>query len=221
MAHSVEGRYPFLDHRVIEYCSGLPSNFKIKGLNEKYLLKQLMRGRLPDAVIACVGGGSNAMGIFSDFIEDRDVELVGVEAAGRGMDTDEHGATLQKGRVGILHGARSLVLQTDEGQIEESYSVSAGLDYPGVGPEHAHLQATGRARYVGATDVQALEAFSTLSKSEGILPALEPAHALAYTLERAQRDKPGTILLVNLSGRGDKDLEEVQRHLGSLQGGGT
>lgn len=171
-------------------------------------------GRLPDAVIACVGGGSNAMGIFSDFVDDADVELVGVEAAGRGMDTEEHGATLQKGRVGILHGARSLVLQTDEGQIEESYSISAGLDYPGVGPEHAHLQATGRASYVGATDAQALDAFAALSRFEGILPALEPAHALAYAMERAKREKPGAILLVNLSGRGDKDLEQVRAHLG-------
>jgi len=177
--------------------------------------EQMLRaeGRMPDAVIACVGGGSNAMGIFSDFLQDLEVELVGVEAAGRGLDTEQHGATLQKGRVGILHGARSLVLQTEDGQIEESYSVSAGLDYPGVGPEHAQLQATGRARYVGATDAQALEAFSTLAHSEGILPALEPAHALAYALERAQRDAPGTILLVNLSGRGDKDLEQVQAHL--------
>jgi tryptophan synthase beta chain len=152
------------------------------------------------------------MGIFSDFIDDKDVQLVGVEAAGEGL-TARHGATLQKGRVGILHGSRSFVLQDDDGQIQESHSISAGLDYPGVGPEHAQLQASGRARYVGATDAQALDAFAQLSRSEGILPALEPAHALAYALERSEQVPPDTVLLVNLSGRGDKDLETVQSHL--------
>jgi tryptophan synthase beta chain len=169
-------------------------------------------GRLPDAVIACVGGGSNALGIFSDFIEDEGVELVGVEPAGEGIDTPRHGATLQRGRLGILHGSRSLILQDDDGQIRESHSVSAGLDYPGIGPEHAHLQASGRARYVGVTDSAALSAFVALSRSEGILPALEPAHALSYALERAEQGGE-QLLLINLSGRGDKDLETVQHHL--------
>ena len=174
-------------------------------------------GRLPDAVIACVGGGSNAMGIFSDFIDDADVALVGVEPNGEGLD-GKHGATLQRGRIGILHGQRSMLLQDDDGQVRESHSVSAGLDYPGVGPEHAHLQATGRAHYIGATDDAALDAFERLAREEGIICALESAHALAYAIERAattpapsSQDAPRELLLVNLSGRGDKDLEQVQR----------
>jgi tryptophan synthase beta chain len=171
---------------------------------------QADEGRLPDTVIACVGGGSNAMGIFADFVPDEDVALLGVEAAGRGMDTEEHGATLQLGKVGILHGARSLVLQDDDGQVHESHSISAGLDYPGVGPEHAHLQAIGRARYVGIRDDEALAAFSRLSREEGIIPALESAHAVAQAIKLAEAtpDKE-QLLLVNLSGRGDKDLEKV------------
>jgi tryptophan synthase beta chain len=168
-----------------------------------------VEGRLPDAVIACVGGGSNAIGIFSDFIEDEGVELVGVEAAGRGLHTDfEHGATLQRGRPGILHGSRSLVLQDDDGQIHESHSVAAGLDYPGVGPEHAHLQATGRATYVGCTDDDALAAFARLAREEGIIPALESAHALAHAIARTEEVDHEEILLINLSGRGDKDLSD-------------
>jgi len=165
-------------------------------------------GRLPDAVVACVGGGSNALGIFSDFLEDRDVRLIGVEAGGHGLHTGKHGATLQRGRPGILHGTYSLLLQDDDGQVQESHSVSAGLDYPGVGPEHAFLQASGRAEYVGATDAQALAAFRLLARREGILPALESAHALAHALvlaEAAPADRE-LLLLVNLSGRGDKDL---------------
>jgi tryptophan synthase beta chain len=169
-------------------------------------------GRLPDAVIACVGGGSNAMGIFSDFIEDASVELVGVEAAGLGLETGRHGATLQAGRVGILHGSRSLVLQDEDGQIRDAHSISAGLDYPGVGPEHAFLKSTGRARYVSATDEEALWAFSRLAREEGILPALESAHALAFALKTVSTATSETVLLVNLSGRGDKDLEQVARH---------
>lgn len=168
-------------------------------------------GRLPDAVVACVGGGSNAMGIFADFVEDANVELVGVEAAGLGIDTGRHGATLEAGRPGILHGSRSLVLQDDDGQIIESHSISAGLDYPGVGPEHAALQASGRARYVGITDREALAAFVELSRREGIIPALESSHALAYAMQRAQELSPGAIMLVNLSGRGDKDLDYVMQ----------
>jgi len=170
-------------------------------------------GRLPDTLLACVGGGSNAIGLFADFLDD-DVKLVGVEAAGRGLDSGAHGATLQRGRPGILHGALTLVLQDQHGQITDTHSVSAGLDYPGVGPEHVQLQAEGRVQYVGATDEQALAAFTQLSRKEGILPALESAHALAYAMELAEAaDKP-TTLLVNLSGRGDKDVETVERHLG-------
>ncbi|MCA9668939.1 MAG: tryptophan synthase subunit beta [Myxococcales bacterium] len=170
-------------------------------------------GRLPDAVIACVGGGSNALGIFADFVDDEEVDLIGVEAAGTGLASGKHGATLQRGRVGVLHGARTLILADDEGQIVESHSVAAGLDYPGVGPEHAQLQAQGRASYVGATDQQALDAFHRLSREEGIIPALESAHAVAHAIELAEagRVPAGSMLLVNLSGRGDKDLEQVAR----------
>ena len=168
-------------------------------------------GRLPDAVVACVGGGSNAMGIFSDFLEDTNVELVGVEAAGHGLDSGKHGATLEAGRVGILHGSRSYVLQDEDGQILDAHSISAGLDYPGVGPEHAHLMKTGRARYVSVTDDEALAAFTLLARNEGILPALESAHAIAHAVKMAAAAKPGTVLLVNLSGRGDTDLEQVAR----------
>jgi tryptophan synthase beta chain len=166
-------------------------------------------GRLPDVVVACVGGGSNAIGIFADFLDDAAVELVGVEAGGRGLETGAHGASLERGRVGILHGARSLVLQDEDGQIQETHSVSAGLDYPGVGPEHAHLRQQGRARYVAATDDEAVAAFCTLARSEGILPALESAHAVAHAIRLAESALPPEIVLVNLSGRGDKDLATV------------
>jgi tryptophan synthase beta chain len=170
-------------------------------------------GRLPDAVIACVGGGSNAIGIFSDFVADAEVRLIGVEAAGRGLHTREHGATLQKGRPGILHGSLTFALQDPHGQIQESHSVSAGLDYPGVGPEHAHLQESGRATYVGVTDKEALDAFQALSSAEGIIPALESAHALFHAIELAKAATEETVLLVNLSGRGDKDMTLVQELL--------
>ena len=168
-------------------------------------------GRMPDAVIACVGGGSNAIGLFADFIED-DVQLIGVEAAGRGLDGEEHGATLLRGRPGILHGAETLLLQDDDGQISDTWSVSAGLDYPGVGPEHAHLKDIGRANCVGVTDAQALAAFKKLATNEGILCAFESAHALAHALELAEQD-PEALLLVGLSGRGDKDVAQAQRLL--------
>ena len=174
-------------------------------------------GRLPDAVIACVGGGSNAMGMFSDFVADEGVRLIGVEAAGRGLDGAEHGATLLRGRPGILHGAETYVLQDADGQIAESWSVSAGLDYPAVGPEHAFLKDSGRADYVGATDQDALDAFALLARSEGIVCAFESAHALAYALKMAaEAEEQGEerILVVNLSGRGDKDMEQAQRLLG-------
>ena len=176
-----------------------------------------LTGRLPDSVIACVGGGSNAIGMFAEFIDDPGVELIGVEPAGEGLDTSRHGAPINKGLVGILHGARSYLMRTSEGQVEESFSVSAGLDYPGVGPEHAWLSDTGRARYVGISDDEAIEAFRLLSRHEGIIPAVESAHALAQALAMARQVPDGAeppILLVCLSGRGDKDLDQVQARLG-------
>ncbi|WP_104686664.1 tryptophan synthase subunit beta, partial [Helicobacter felis] len=167
-------------------------------------------GRLPNSVIACVGGGSNAIGIFAGFLEDKSVGLIGVEPGGLGLDTNKHGATLCKGSVGILHGCKSYILQDEEGQIIESHSISAGLDYPGVGPEHSYLKQNGRAKYVAISDKEALEAFVHLSQSEGIIPALESAHALAYAFKLAQECQKETLMLVNLSGRGDKDLASVQ-----------
>jgi tryptophan synthase beta chain len=174
-------------------------------------------GRLPDACIAAVGGGSNAIGLFADFIEDVSVRLVGVEAAGRGLDGREHGATLLRGRPGILHGAETYVLQDEDGQIDESWSVSAGLDYPAVGPEHAHLKDSGRAEYVGATDQEALDAFALLARSEGIICAFESAHALAQALKMAEAAEEESVLVVNLSGRGDKDMEQARKLLGATQ----
>lgn len=166
---------------------------------------------LPDAVIACVGGGSNAIGLFNDFIPEETVQLIGVEPAGLGMDTPMHGATLQTGHEGVFFGANSLNMQNDKGEIEESYSIAAGLDFPSVGPQHAYLQSIGRAKYVGVTDAEALEAFMMLSLKEGIIPALESAHALAYALKMMKNnpDKPQK-LIVNLSGRGDKDIFQVR-----------
>lgn len=169
----------------------------------------LRKGQLPDAVIACVGGGSNAIGIFSDFIPDEGVSLYGVEAHGKGLHTDEHCASLGTGRPGILHGAYSYVLQDENGQVRESHSVSAGLDYPGVGPEHAHLQTLGRAQYVGVTDEEALAAFHLLAQKEGIIAALESSHAVAFALKLAEKATQPINILVNLSGRGDKDLAQV------------
>ena len=169
-------------------------------------------GGLPDLVVACVGGGSNAIGMFADFIDEDAVELVGAEPGGAGLDSGEHGATINNGTVGILHGARSYLMRNSEGQVEESYSISAGLDYPGVGPQHAHLHATGRSKYVGITDAEALEAFQLLSKREGIIPALESSHALAYALKRKDED---ITILVSLSGRGDKDIDHVRHTLES------
>ncbi len=165
-------------------------------------------GRLPDVVIACVGGGSNAMGIFTAFLGDP-TALVGVEAAGEGLETGRHCATLTRGRPGVLHGSYSDTLQDEEGQIGESHSISAGLDYPGVGPEHSWLKETGRAIYTTRTDREALDAFELLARSEGILPALESAHALAEAVSRARGATTTLRILVNLSGRGDKDLETV------------
>lgn len=166
-------------------------------------------GRLPDVALACVGGGSNAIGLFADFVAEPEVRLVGVEPAGHGLHTEKHGATIEKGRPGILHGSYSYVLQDENGQIRESHSISAGLDYPGVGAEHSYLHSIGRAEYVSATDREALDAFALLSREEGIIPALESSHAFAYAMKLARAAKEPTLLLVNLSGRGDKDVGQV------------
>jgi tryptophan synthase beta chain len=166
-------------------------------------------GRLPDAVVACVGGGSNAIGLFADFIDDEGVRLIGVEAAGKGLDGDAHGATLLRGTPGILHGSETYVLQDSDGQVTDTWSVSAGLDYPAVGPQHAYLKDSGRAEYVGATDVEALAAFKALAESEGIICAFESAHALAHALKLAEQE-PASAILVGLSGRGDKDVAQAQ-----------
>lgn len=170
---------------------------------------------LPDAVIACVGGGSNAMGIFSGFLEDEEVELIGVEGGGDGVETERTGATLSKGTEGILHGSLSFVLQDNNGQISEAHSVSAGLDYPGVGPEHAHLKVTGRANYVAVTNLEALRGFELLSRYEGIIPALESSHAVAYAEKYSKiKENQGKTIIINLSGRGDKDMFLVAKELG-------
>ncbi len=173
-----------------------------------------MVGRQPDAVLACVGGGSNAIGIFHAYIPDQSVRLIGVEAAGHGLETGKHAATLCAGRSGVLHGNRTYLLQDDNGQIIETHSISAGLDYPGVGPEHAWLKDSGRAEYVAVTDDEALEAFHKLCRLEGIIPALESSHALAYAAKMAPRMRRDQILLVNLSGRGDKDMHTVAEKSG-------
>lgn len=171
-------------------------------------------GRLPDMVMACVGGGSNAMGLFYDFIPETEVQLVGIEAAGRGIDTEETAATINRGSLGIFHGMKSYFMQDEYGQIAPVYSISAGLDYPGIGPEHAHLHDTGRAQYVAITDDEAVQAFSYLSKTEGIIPAIESAHALAYAMKVAPQMDKEKIIVVNLSGRGDKDVAAIARYMG-------
>ncbi len=174
------------------------------------IFKELkMAGEQPDVVVACVGGGSNAMGIFYPYIPYENTQLIGVEAAGEGLDTNKHSASLQKGSAGVLHGNRTFIMQDDNGQIMETHSISAGLDYPGVGPEHAWLQEIGRAKYVGITDQEALEAFHYLCRVEGIIPALESSHAVAYAMKLAKTMKPEQSILVNLSGRGDKDIGTV------------
>jgi len=182
-----------------------------KEAKEQILEKE---GKLPKAVVACVGGGSNAMGIFYPFVEDEGVRLVGVEAGGLGLETGKHSASINAGQVGILHGMKSFFLQDEEGQILTTHSISAGLDYPGVGPEHAYLFEIGRAEYVYATDQEALEGFKLLSRLEGIIPALEPAHAVLKVVEIASKLSKDDIVIFNLSGRGDKDMETVMKHLG-------
>jgi tryptophan synthase beta chain len=173
-------------------------------------------GFLPTALAACVGGGSNAIGLFHAFLDDEEVELYGFEAAGDGMDTPRHAATLNFGRMGVLHGAKSYMLQDEDGQTLESHSISAGLDYPGVGPEHAWLKDLGRAKYWGISDAEAMEALRLLSRTEGIIPAIETAHAMAGALKLGKTLKPGSSILVNLSGRGDKDMETAAKYFGLL-----
>jgi len=173
-----------------------------------------IEGRLPDYLVACVGGGSNAMGLFYEFKDDQEVKMFGVEAAGQGLTTQEHAATLGVGDIGILHGTKSYLLQDEDGQVKEAYSISAGLDYPGVGPEHAYLKKTGRATYVSVTDNEALKAFQLLSRTEGVIPALESAHALAYLPKLIPKTKKKEVVVVCLSGRGDKDTEVVIDKLG-------
>jgi len=186
---------------------------RIIGDETKRQILELER-KLPKAVVACVGGGSNAMGIFYPFVEEEGVRLVGVEAGGLGMETGKHAASINGGKVGVLHGMKSYFLQDEEGQIKTTHSISAGLDYPGVGPEHAYLFETGRAEYVYATDEEALEGFKLLSRLEGIIPALEPAHAVLKTVEIAKKLDKEDVVILNLSGRGDKDMETVMKHLG-------
>ena len=168
-----------------------------------------MLGRLPDALIACVGGGSNAMGLFHPFVDDDEVDIFGVEAAGNGIMTGQHAAPLSAGRAGVLHGSKTYLMDDDDGQISEAHSISAGLDYPGVGPEHSYWKDIGRAKYVSVTDDEAMEAFRQLNRTEGIMPALESSHALAYGTEEAANRNPGDVVVINLSGRGDKDINTV------------
>jgi tryptophan synthase beta chain len=173
-----------------------------------------VEGRLPDALVACIGGGSNAMGLFHPFLDEPGVKMFGVEAAGHGLDSGQHAASLAGGRPGVLHGNRTYLLQTEDGQIEEAHSISAGLDYPGIGPEHAWLNDTGRVTYVSATDQEALDAFQLCARTEGIIPALEPAHALAYVSKLAPQMGKDEIVVMNLCGRGDKDIFTVANALG-------
>ena len=179
---------------------------------KKHMLAK--EGRLPDVVMACVGGGSNAMGLFYDFIQDKEVRLIGVEAAGRGVNTEETAATISRGSLGIFHGMKSYFLQDQYGQTAPVYSISAGLDYPGIGPEHAYLHDSGRAEYVPATDDESVAAFSYLSKTEGIIPAIESAHAVAYAMKLAPTMDKDKIIVINLSGRGDKDVAAIARYMG-------
>jgi len=177
-----------------------------------------LTGRLPDLVVACVGGGSNAIGLFWPFIKDRSVRIVGVEAGGHGLQSGKHGASLGAGAVGVLHGSMSYVLQNDDGQVAEAHSISAGLDYPGVGPEHAYYRDLGRFQYASITDAEALEAFQTLARLEGLMPALESAHAVAYAVQAARQMKKSETVVVGLSGRGDKDVHTIAAALGSNNG---
>ena len=182
----------------------------------KEIKEQILKeeGKLPDAVVACVGGGSNAIGSFYHFIDDKEVRLIGCEAAGRGIDTRETAATVNTGTLGIFHGMKSYFCQDEYGQIAPVYSISAGLDYPGIGPEHAHLHDLGRAEYVPVTDDEAVDAFEYLAKTEGIIPAIESAHAVAYAMKLAPKMKTDQILVITVSGRGDKDCAAIARYRG-------
>jgi len=202
---SVVGPYPY-PPMVRDFQSVIGKETRQQILDES--------GRLPDYIVACVGGGSNAIGIFYPFLNDTDVRLIGVEAAGRGLNSGEHAASLVAGRVGVLHGAKSYVLQDGNGQIRETHSISAGLDYPGVGPEHSYLKDTGRATYVAVSDEEALEGFKLLCRTEGITPALEPAHAIFHAAKIAGSLNKEQTIVVNLSGRGDKDMDIVVDALG-------
>jgi tryptophan synthase beta chain len=197
---SVVGPHPY-PMSVRDFQSVIGQEAKKQVLNKE--------GRLPDYLVACVGGGSNSIGLFAPFFKDKKVKFIGVEAAGLGLNTQHHAATLNKGKIGVLHGSKSFVLSDKEGQIKIAHSISAGLDYPGVGPEHAYYKASGRAKYVAITDKQALSAFELLSKTEGIIPALEPAHAIAYIQQLAPKVNKNQIIVVCLSGRGDKDVKLV------------
>ncbi|WKY45860.1 tryptophan synthase subunit beta [Eubacteriaceae bacterium ES2] len=202
---SVMGPHPFPE-MVRDFQSIISKEIK-----EQILLKE---GKLPDVVLACVGGGSNAMGAFYNFIDDQTVRLIGCEAAGRGIDTEQHAATLSKGTLGIFHGMKSYFCQDEYGQIAPVYSISAGLDYPGIGPEHAHLFDTKRAEYVPVTDDEAVEAFEYLSRTEGIIPAIESSHAVAHAIKLAPKMKKNQIMVINISGRGDKDVAAIARYKG-------
>jgi tryptophan synthase beta chain len=192
-------------------------NFQCVIGNEVRKQMQEAEGRLPDSLMACIGGGSNAIGLFHPFLDDPSVEIYGVEAAGHGLDVpDGHAASLAGGRAGVLHGNRTYLLMNDDGQINEGHSISAGLDYPGIGPEHAWLKESGRVTYLSATDKEALSAFQLCSKLEGIIPALEPAHALAKMIELAPKKPKDHLMVINLSGRGDKDIFSVAEHLGGM-----
>jgi tryptophan synthase beta chain len=182
--------------------------------NEVRTQMQEAEGRLPDSLVACIGGGSNAMGLFHPFLDDRSVEIYGVEAAGHGVETGQHAASIAGGKPGVLHGNRTYLLMNDDGQITDAHSISAGLDYPGIGPEHAWLNDMGRVTFLSATDNEALKAFQLLSAIEGIIPALEPAHALAKVADLAPKKPKDHLMVVNLSGRGDKDIFAVAEHLG-------
>lgn len=202
---SVMGPHPYPE-MVRDFQSVIGKEVKAQMLEKE--------GRLPDVVMACVGGGSNAMGLFYDFIPDKEVQLIGVEAAGRGVNTAETAATIARGSIGIFHGMKSYFLQDEYGQIAPVYSISAGLDYPGIGPEHAALYDSGRAQYVSATDDEAVAAFSYLSRTEGIIPAIESAHAIAYAQKLAPALPKDKIIVVNVSGRGDKDVAAIARYMG-------
>ncbi|MBS4219467.1 tryptophan synthase subunit beta [Bacillus sp. FJAT-49711] len=207
---SVVGPHPF-PRIVRDFQSVIGSETK------KQMLEQ--EGKLPDAVVACIGGGSNAMGMFYPFIEDKEVKIYGVEAAGSGIETGKHAAVLTDGKAGVLHGTLTYLLQDKHGQIQSAHSISAGLDYPGVGPEHAYLKDSGRVTYTSATDKEALEAFQLLAKTEGIIPALESSHAVAYALKLAKQMEESETLVICLSGRGDKDVEAVRDVIGGVSNG--